>query len=155
MVKEENLTMQDYSLIIIDVQDKFLNDLYSADRQRVIEAVTREVEAAKASGQGIVVCEYDVERRGDSAQFLLDLLDGYDRYLRYEHTARAMGRESLAVLRQQRYPRKRVRICGLYRKTSVAETAEECQYCMNYQLEVEIVEDACADLGKPFSLSIG
>jgi len=147
--------MEDYSLIIIDIQDKFLNDLCFVDRQRVIEAVTREVEVARETGQAIVVCEYDVEKRGSSAQFLLDLLDGYDRYLRYEHTARAMGRESLAVLRQQRYPRDRVRICGLYRKTSVAETAAECQYCTNYQLELEIVEDACADLGKPFSLSIG
>lgn len=144
-----------YSLVVIDVQDSFLNSL-KAEVQALLEgAVSAIIDQAKQGDLGIVVFEYDPEIYGKSSEFLLDLLEGYNKCVRLKHYQRSVGREALATIHQQSFCDKLVKVCGVYRYGSVKETAEEINYLSNFQIETTIIESACVCANSTFSRTIG
>ena len=122
-----------YSLIVVDVQENVFHNLKDkSPKEKIVQAV----KAAIAEGQGIVVCEYDLERLGGTCDWLADLLKDYKRWLQIEYFEKPVGDEPMAVLRQRGYDRKQIHLVGL---GDLEPTKHRCGYITNFQNEVEVL----------------
>lgn len=139
------------TLIILDVQKRLFNDLFEEDKQKLRNSIIQEIELAKENDNGIIVCEYDVKYYGETMPFVIKAYEGYKKAIRFEHTSDAVGQESLAIARQQKFARDSFRICGLYLKDGIAATKKELEYNTNYQINVVIVDNACANRASSWS----
>jgi hypothetical protein len=138
-------------LIILDVQEPYLDDLTEEDRERVVDEVSRQIIIAREDGYGIVIAEFNVKEKGETEQAILDLVENYDKVLQFERSSLNGADEILAVIRQQRFPEGPIRLCGLYGDGAIKDTAESILYLTNYQTKVKIVEAACGCVNHLYS----
>jgi len=139
------------TLVILDMQDKYLADLTDDDRERVIEEVSQEIIQAREGNLGIVIAERNVKEKGETSDFVLDLVAEYEKVTRFEHSVPDAGDEVLAITRQQNFSRKNLRVCGLYGDATVRQTVNTILYSTNFQTPVTIVEAACGCVNHLYS----
>ena len=138
-------------LVILDVQEPYLDDLTKKDRERVIDEVSRQIIATREEDGGIIITEFNVKEQGETYQAVLDLVENYDKVLQFERSSLNGADEVLAVIHQQRFPEGPIRLCGLYGDGAVKSTAKGILYLTNFQTKVKIVEAACGCVNHLYS----
>jgi len=139
------------TLVVLDVQDRYLADLIENDRTRVVSEVTREITRAREQGDGIILSEMNAKEKGGICQFVLDLIEDYDRHLRFDKSGPDAGLEVFSIIRQQGYDEKPIRLCGLYGDEAVRMTAQTILHNTNYQAVIEVAWNACGCVNYLFS----
>jgi hypothetical protein len=125
-------------LVVIDMQERFLRRLQY--RYRVIDAVAREIEAAKTRGDAIILVEY--HGQGATIEDLHKLVDGYARTTTVNKRQDGGSREVLAVAHGNLFPSATFRLCGLNADACVLLTALGLRWRSPLS-RVEVVKDAC------------
>lgn len=130
-------------LVIVDCQIRYL------PFGPVLEAIEREIEAAKANGHPIVLLEYHTG--GPTYDHILDQLVGYDKFARATKSTFGGAKEVLQLCAKHGWDTSKFRITGAETYCCVAETSEGLlAACPNS--EQEVVAAACFDtyVGGPF-----
>lgn len=137
--------MTNGTLVLIDIQDKFLTHLNKSAFETFSSNVLLRIEQAKSNDNGIIICNYEPSFYGEPCDFVVKALDGYSKTLSFTHVTKSVGAEVLSIIRQQHWSLECVLLCGLYLKYTIKDTMKEIGYCSNYQIKVECDESACID----------
>ena len=125
--------MNNYTLVIIDLQEKIFHNLKD---KSIKDKIIKVVHKAMDDMVGVVVCSYDVEKLGETCSFVLDILKPYMLWLGIEYFEKPVGDEILSVCRQREFDRKNLRLIGL---GDLEKSRHRCAYLTNFQNSVELL----------------
>jgi hypothetical protein len=131
-----------YTLAVIDVQTRAYDNLADADCKKLRVGVAKQVKQAVKDGVGVIVCERDTAKHGETCSFVMDLLKDYTRHLVFEHVESGVGDEVMSIIRQRGYDKNMIYLCGIGNLTA---SAERCTYITNFQNAAAVVAEATVD----------
>ena len=131
-----------YTLAVIDVQTRAFDNLATEDREKLRKGVVKQVKQAVKDGVGVIVCERDVAKHGETCSLITDLLKDYPRHLVFEHFEAGVGDEIMSIIRQRSYDKNMIYVCGI---GDLKSTADRCAYITNFQNTAAVVAEASVD----------
>lgn len=125
-----------YTLVVVDMQASF----EAANNRRVRENCKRELERAMESGAAILFVEY--VGQGPTIPSLVKLTDDYERTFIVRKNDDDGSREVAKVIRDNKLPAKRIKVCGVNTDCCVFETV--CGLTNRLSTaNLEVIGDAC------------
>jgi nicotinamidase-related amidase len=127
-----------YTLIVIDMQQSFLDGLYSSDRSDCVANVKREINKAVKNGSPILFVEFK-----DWGHTIKELIpQSYSNISFVTKNKRSGAEEIVQELNRQRWSDK-IKVCGIFTNQCVKESVIDLIKIHKYK-NIKIIEKACA-----------